>query len=170
MLHPLDDAFVQRRMDAKYGSVRLPSAVCTTETLAYATDDTFIHFIDAPVEGTLGVSVVYAPRSNALDSRRQRLCDVYRCAGELLDLRDTITVPACLMHIARAGMRHVSSPGPVRIHDMLVAVVSTRNVGALLYEVVRNTCDLEARRCTRLVAHMCKNDAIATEWLACFGI
>ena len=126
--------------------------------------------MDAPVEGTLRVSVVYAPRSHAMDSRRQHLCDVYRSADELHDLRDIVTVPTCLMHVVRAGMRHVLSPGPVRIHDMIVAVVYTRDVGALLYEVVQNTCDLEARRCTRLVAHMCKNDTVAMEWLACFGV
>lgn len=157
-------------MDDKYGSARLFSALCTAETIAAdMTDETSIRFLDAPVEKTRGVSVLYAPRSYAVDLRRQHLCDVYRSADELQDLRDIVTVPTCLLHVVRAGMRHVFSPGAVRIHDMLVAVVSTRDVGALLYEVVQNTCDLEARYCTRLVAHMCKNDAVAAEWLACFG-
>ena len=132
-------------------------------------DETSIRFLDAPVEMTLGVPVVYAPRLHAVDSRRQHLCNVYRNADELQDLRDIIAVPTCLTHIVHAGMRHVFSPGAVRIDDIFVAVVSTRSVGALLYEVVQNTCDLDARCCTRLVAHMCKNDAVATEWLACFG-
>ena len=95
---------------------------------------------------------------------------MYRKAGDLQDLRDIVTVPACLKHVARAGMRHVLAPGPVRIHDIHVAVVSTREVGALLFEVVRNTCGLEPSRCTRLVAHMCNTNAVAMEWLTCFGI
>lgn len=125
--------------------------------------------MDAPVEGTLDMSIVYAPRLHSVDSRRQHLCDVYRNADELQDIRDIIAVPTCLTHIVHAGLRHVFSPGPVRIHNMFVALVSTRNVGALLYEVVQNTCDLEARHCTRLVAHMCKNETVAAEWLACYG-
>jgi len=169
MLHPLDDAFVQRRMGAKYGSTRSPCAVRAEDTVTETLDDMCIRFIVAPVQGTRNDSVVYAPRLSDVDARREHLCDVYRNTVELQDLCDIVTVPACLMHIVRAGMRHVFEPGPVRIHDTLVAVVSTRDVASLLFEVVRNTCDLEPRRCTRLVAHMCKNDAVATEWLACFG-
>ena len=95
---------------------------------------------------------------------------MYNDVGELRDLCHIATVPVCLTHVARAGMRHVPIPGPLRIHGIYVAVVSTREVGALLFEVVRNTRGLEATRCTRLVAHMCTTDAVAMEWLACFGI
>jgi len=170
MLHPLHDAFVQRRMDVKYGSA--PCAVRTEEADTTQTSDgVCIRFLAPPEkEGTCRDVVEYAPRSRAVDARRRHLCDVYRSTGELQDLRDIVSVPPCMMHVVRSGMRHVFAPGPVRIHDMIVALVSTREVGALLFEVVRNTSDLEPRHCTRLVAHMCKTDAVAMEWLACFGI
>ena len=169
MLHPLDGAFVQRRMDTKYGASRPPCAVRAEDTVTNSMDDTCVRFLVAPAQSTRNDSAAYAPRSLAVDARRKRLCDVYRNVDELQDMRYIVTVPACLMHVTRAGMRHVFAIGSVRIRGMPVALVSTREVGALLFEVVRNTCDLEPRHCTRLVAHMCKNDNIATEWLACFG-
>ena len=171
MLHPLDDAFMQRRLDAKYGTARSPCAVRTEDTVASnVLDDMRIRFLCVPTQGDpLNGSAAYIPRALAVDARRERLCDMYRRAGDLQDLRDIVTVPGSLEHVARAGMRHVLVPGPVRIHGKHVAVVSTREVGALLFEVARNTCGLEPRRCTRLVAHMCKTDAVAMEWLACFG-
>ena len=169
MLHSLDDAFVQRRMDVKYGSVS--GAVRTEVTNTIQTSDgACIRFLAAPdEEGACHGGMEYKPRLHAVDARRKHLCDVYRNAGELQDLRDIVSVPPCMMHVVRSGMRHVFTPGPVRIHDTIVALVSTREVGALLFEVVRNTGDLEPRHCTRLVAHMCKTDAVAMEWLACFG-
>lgn len=170
MLHPLDGAFVQRRMDSKYGSARSPCAVRADDTVTDAMDAMCIRFLAAPAQSTRNDSMAYVPRSLAVDARRKHLCDVYRNTGELQDLRYIVTVPTCLSHVARAGMRHVLAPGAVRIHDIPVAVVSTREVGALLFEVVRNTCDLEPRLCARLVAHMCRNDAVAMEWLVCFGI
>lgn len=171
MLHPLDDAFVQRRMDAKYGSTRSPCAGRTEDPVAIdAVDDMRIRFLHVPAQSDSHKrSVAYVPRSLAVDARRERLCAAYRDVDELQDLRDIVTIPSCLTHVARAGMRRVLVPGPIRIHDVHVAVVSTREVGALLDEVVRNTGGLEPSRCTRLVAHMCKTDAVALEWLACFG-
>lgn len=170
MMLPLDDAFVHRRMDAKYGSAPWsPCAVRAEDTTPDPMDGTRIRFLVAPAQSTCNDSATYVPRSLAVDARRKHLCDVYRNADELQDLRYIVTVPTCLAHVARAGMRHVLTPGTVRIHDLPAAVVSAREVGALLFEVVRNTCDLEPCRCARLVAHMCKNDAVAMEWLACFG-
>ena len=172
MLHPLDDAFVRRRMDAKYGSTRSPCAGRTEDPVVIdAVDDMRLRFLNAPAQSDSHKRfVAYVPRSLAVDARRERLCAAYINVDELQDLRDIVTVPSCLTHVARAGMRRVLAPGPIRIHDIHVAVVSTREVGALLDEVVRNTSGLEPSRCTRLVAHMCKTDAVALEWLACFGI
>lgn len=169
MLHPLDGAFVRRRMDAKYGSSPPPCAARAEDVVTDVVAGTCVRFLPTPAQSTRNDSVVYVPRSLPVDARRTHLCDVYRNADELQDLRDIVTVPPCLTHLVRTGMRHVTAPGPVRIHGIPMAVVSTREVGALLFEVVRNTCDLEPRHCTRLVAHMCRNDAVAREWSACFG-
>jgi hypothetical protein len=156
-------------MDAKYGSA--PCAVRAKDTVTVdAMDDACIRFLVAPAQSTHHDAAAYVPRSLAVDARREHLCNVYRDVAELQDLRDIATVPTCLAYVARVGMRHVFAPGPVRVRDVPVAVVSTREVGGLLFEVVRNTCGLEPRRCARLVAHMCRKDAVAMEWLACFGI
>lgn len=169
MRSTLDDAFVCSRLDAKYGPVVVPRAVREGGSESETVDTTCIRFFAVPIERSRNASVVYVPRPHVVDARRRRFCDVYRDAAELQDLRNIVVVPTCLMHVARAGMSRVIASGPVRIHGNIIAVVSSREVGALLYQVVLNTTGLEPRFCTRLVAHMCKNEIVANEWLTCFG-
>lgn len=106
-----------------------------------------------------------------MDVKRERLLNVYRHAPEIQDIRSIGSVPPSLVRLTHARMKRNSSDlAPVvSIDGEMVALVASRQMGALLVEVVRNTLGLSASACVRLVVDMCTHEAIAREWLECFG-
>ena len=167
MLHSLDDAFVRTRLDAKYGVSQ--SVFPVTSQMGETMDEQPLRFTPTPSEPTRDITTVYAPRLHLVDERRARLLDLYRNTFELQDLRDIVSIPTSLTHITRCGLRHVRTSGQVRIDGQVVVIVPSREVGALLFQVARNTSGLQPSSCTRLVSHMCHNEVVASEWIACFG-
>lgn len=169
MLHSLDDAFVCARLDAKYGVSHTIFSVPSVIYEDSSVDEKPLHFAPLPSERVRNTTAVYVPRLHPVDDRRTRFLNVYRNVSALQDLRDISSVPTTLAHVARPGLRHVLTSGPVRMNGTVIAVVSSREVGALLVEVVRHTSGLQEILCTRLVAHMCNNAGVAMEWIACFS-
>ena len=165
MLSTLNAQVIESRLDAKYGSRR-----CTETKKTLDVDDATASRVRfCPLPDPVDNVATYIPRRTSLDVRRTVLVDTYLHCPDLQDVRHVRTVPPSLTGIARWGMRDVSRPGPVRVDDDVVALVSSQEVGALLIEVARSTFGLPPTKVTRLVMHMCTNDAVAREWLACFG-
>lgn len=168
MLATLNAQIMETRLDAKYGARRRCTVTKTESTAIDEPMASTVRFCPLPKPSVVGVGA-YTPRPTSLDARRKAFVDTYIDCPDLQDVRHICTVPASLTSIARWGMRDVVRPGPVHVGGDVVALVSSRQVGALLVEVTRNTSDLPSHKCTRLVMHMCTNDAIAREWLECFG-
>lgn len=164
----IDDHFIQTRLDSKYGQCEVP---LTADGHAPPPPPTHaLRFLSAPCDtNSAGTSVEYKPRPHTLDRRRRKLVDVYANATTLQDMRDVASVPVSLMHIARIGMRQITSHGVVRVRQEDVAIVSNREVGGLLKEVALHTPELSPAMCVRLVVDMCTKESVAREWLACFG-
>ena len=157
LLEALDDRDgVQARLDCKYGR-RCPNSNRSGGTI----HSPRLYFLTLPADdaGNEGDGQYTPCPHPRIDARRAQLVRVYTNAADLHDIRKITCVPPSLLpiaHAANAGLNDVSS--------------AEDKVDALLMEVHRTLRDLlPLNKCARLVAHMCKNEQIASEWFACFG-
>ena len=143
----LDDAFLQTRLNAKYGIRRRRR----TDPVAPSEGTTTVRFLATPPPVRRMTTVDHVLRAQRIDQRRVRLLEPYTNNDpqqQRPELDNATPVPAVL---ARSmGGRRVSAE-------------------TLLAEVARATPDLTPNARARLVADMCADVRVAREWIACFG-